>query len=63
MIINRVDALRTVRLQGITGQLNLQKIDNTITWETPLVQIDVVDSTQPLTLNGYTVMLLILNNG
>jgi len=58
LLINKVNQTRTVYLQGITGQMNLSKIDNTIPWTAPSVQTDVVDSSQPLITYGYTVALL-----
>jgi hypothetical protein len=58
LLINKVDQNRTVHLHGVTGTLNLYKIDNTIPWTTPSVQTDIINSSQPLIMQGYTVALL-----
>jgi len=58
VLICKVTEARSVRLQGVTGQLNYTKIDNTISWTTPKVQTGSIEATNLITLNGYTVMLL-----
>jgi len=58
LLINKVNQNRTVHLHGVTGTLNLYKIDNTIPWTTPSVQTDIINSSQPLIMQGYTVALL-----
>lgn len=58
VLICKVNQVRTVQLQGLQGKFNFSKIDNTISWKTPNVQTGTVSSTDILTLNGYTVMLL-----
>jgi len=58
LLICKVDEPRTVSLQGVTGQLNFYKIDNTIPWDNPSVQKGTVKASDPITLNGYTVILL-----
>jgi len=58
LLINKVNQTRAVYLRGITVQMNLSKIDNTIPWTVASVQTDVVDSSQPLIMYGYTVALL-----
>jgi hypothetical protein len=57
-LICKVDQPRSIILHGISGQLNISKIDSTISWETPSLQISMVNSTDSLTVNGYTVMWL-----
>lgn len=58
LIISKVDSATSITLQGLSGQLQYYKIDNTISWKTPKVQQGTVSSTSSLTINGYTVMLL-----
>lgn len=58
LLVCKVDEPRTVNLQGLGGQLTFFKIDNTISWETPSVQTGVINHTDPLNINSYTVMLL-----
>ena len=58
LLINKSTNNVTVLLQGVNGQINMSKIDGTIDWTTPSVQTGSVNSTQPLTLVGYTVALL-----
>jgi hypothetical protein len=47
-----------VLLNGATGYANMQKIDNTTSWQTPSLQTSEIDLTEPITMNGYTVALL-----
>jgi len=58
LLICKVDQPRSVRLQGVQGELAFIKIDESIPWETPSFQTGVVVATNPLTMNGYTVTLL-----
>ena len=58
LLICKVDQQRTVYLRGLTGQLDYLKIDNTISWRTPRIQSGTIYASNPLTINGYTVMLL-----
>jgi len=58
LIICKVDQPRTVYLYGLKGQINISRIDNTVPWETPNLQKEVIDDNAPITLNGYTVALL-----
>jgi hypothetical protein len=60
LLILKVDQTRTVFIQGVTGKLYVTKIDNTISWETPALQTNEIDVTEPLILYGYTVVLLSL---
>lgn len=58
LLICKVDQPRTVFFHGVTGQLHITKIDNTISWETPSTQTSIVESTEAAIVSGYTVMLL-----
>jgi hypothetical protein len=58
LLICKVAEPRAVRLGGIAGQLEALWIDNTIPWTTPSMQMGLINSTQPLNLQGYTVALL-----
>jgi hypothetical protein len=61
LIINKSTNNETVSLQGINGQLSFSKIDSTIAWTTPAIQTGHIDATEPITLSGYTVLLLQLS--
>ncbi|MEM2026585.1 MAG: hypothetical protein QXX94_07090 [Candidatus Bathyarchaeia archaeon] len=58
LLMSKVDELRAVYITGVKGQINYMKIDNSISWEKPEVQMGTIDSTKPLILNGYAVALL-----
>jgi len=58
LLINKIDEPRTIHLHGLTGELNFFKIDNTISFLTPSIQIGTINATRPLTVKGYTVALL-----
>jgi len=58
LLICRVNQPRTVYLQGMTGEVDFFKIDDTVYWEDPSVQQGTVDAANPITLDGYTVILL-----
>jgi hypothetical protein len=57
-LVCKVDQPQTIHLNGISSQLYITKIDNTISWESPSKQTSMINSTAPITVNGYTVMLL-----
>ena len=58
LIICKVDEPRTLRLQGLSGELDFAKIDNTISYVTPRVQSGKMDSDEPIVVNGFTVIRL-----
>jgi hypothetical protein len=58
LLVCKIDESRTVNLQGVTGQFSFFRIDSTTSILDPQVRTGVVDSSIPLRLNGYTVMLL-----
>jgi len=58
LLISKIDQPQTVQLQGLQGVLNYTKIDNSVQWQTPRVQTGTVDPTKPISMIGYTVMLL-----
>ena len=58
LLINKVDQPRTIFLQGVSGQLNFSKIDNTISYLTPSIHTGTSNSAEPLILNGYTIIFL-----
>jgi len=58
LAICKVDEPRTLSLHGFEGQLNISKIDNTISWENPSVQNQIMNASESLVLNGYTVALI-----
>jgi hypothetical protein len=58
LLICKVDEQRTLQINGLAGQLNILKIDNTVPWQNASIQASVADPTKPLAINGYTVALL-----
>jgi len=58
LLVCRINSQRTISLQGITGQMNYTKIDNTIPWQNPSLQTGTITSADSLTLNGYAVVLV-----
>jgi hypothetical protein len=58
LLVCKVGGARTVYLSGLTGRMNMSRIDNAVSWKTPRIQTSTFDATRPLTLNGYTVVLL-----
>jgi len=58
LLICKVDVAQTVNLQGVTGQLEAIWIDNTIPYTNPALQTAILNAENPITLNGYAVMLL-----
>jgi hypothetical protein len=47
----------TVYFNGLSGNINFSKIDNTISYLTPKVQTGTISSTQSFAINGYTVAI------
>jgi hypothetical protein len=58
LVVSTVGTHQAVFLNGVKGELSFFKIDDTISWETPSLQTGVIDSAEPLVVNGYTVILL-----
>ena len=58
LLINKTTGLEEVNLLGLTRALSYFKIDDTYPYTNPQVQQGTVDTTQPILMNGYTVMLL-----
>jgi hypothetical protein len=58
LLICKADQPRTLQINGLAANLHCLKIDNTIPWETPDIQVSTVDPTRPVTINGYIVALL-----
>jgi len=58
LLVCKVNQARTVYLHGLTGQLYYSKVDNTISWKTPKVQVGTMACNSAITMSGYTVMLL-----
>lgn len=48
----------SVLLNGLPTQMNLSKIDNSISSQNPRIQTSIVNLTQPLEVSGYTVLRL-----
>lgn len=58
LLIYKSSLQKTVALSGVQGQLNLQKIDSSISYLTPSVQTGTFSSGSTLLMKGYTVTLL-----
>ncbi|MGB9959780.1 MAG: GH39 family glycosyl hydrolase [Candidatus Bathyarchaeales archaeon] len=57
-LICKVEQPRSIFLNGITGRLEMTKIDNDISWENPSLQTSEVNATDPITVKDYAVLLL-----
>lgn len=58
LLVCKTDQPRTVSLQGVSGQLNVSRINNAIPYTSPSVQTGSIGSTQSLITDGYEVILL-----
>jgi len=60
LLICRTDRTYAVHLNGITGNFDVMRIDNTIPWNDPAraVQTGAIDATQTFVVQGYTIALL-----
>ena len=58
MIICKANSARNLRLRGISGSMNYNKIDSAISYTSPRVQTGSINSANLVSLRGYTVMLL-----
>jgi hypothetical protein len=61
LVICKIDEAQTVRLQGLTGQLNLLKIDDSVPYTTPSIQSSQINANDVIAINGYTIILLQTN--
>lgn len=61
LLICKVDQSRAVYLRGVVGNLSVMRVDSTVPWETPGLQVDEMDATEPMICHGYTVALLSLS--
>jgi len=61
LLICKTGETRTVSLTGVVGQAEYFKIDNNIPWQSPRIQTGTFDLSVPLTMQGYTVVLLQTN--
>jgi hypothetical protein len=61
LLICQVDTAVTVVLGGLSGQCDASLIDNTIPFTNAAIQQGTVDPANPLSLKGYTVMMLQLS--
>jgi hypothetical protein len=58
LLICKTAQERTITVNGISGRAEYSKIDPTVPWQTPSVQNGTVDLNGPITIHGYTVILL-----
>jgi hypothetical protein len=61
LLICKVNQPCTVQLSGLQGAMNYSKIDNTFSWKTPQLQTGSINPNTPISMIGYTVMLLEAN--
>ena len=58
LIISRVNGSRTIYINGVEGDFNFLMVDSTVPWDNPSLQLGNINTTQPIIIKGYTVMLL-----
>jgi hypothetical protein len=58
LLICKTAEPRTINFAGITGQIDIMWIDNTISYANPEVQEATINAIDGIQFNGYTVMLL-----
>jgi len=58
LVISKSQETRTLRIQGIEGEIEYQKIDGSISWQNPYVKTGTIGDEKSLTINGYSVILL-----
>ena len=60
LLVNKLSQTKEFSLQGVTGPLIYQKIDDPTgaSYLNPIVQTGTIDASSPIVMNGYTVMLL-----
>jgi hypothetical protein len=58
LLINKVREKVDIKFTGLNGFLSYFKIDESIPWENPELQTGSISSTDTLTLDSYTVILL-----
>jgi hypothetical protein len=58
LITCKVDEPRIITIRGLSGQLNLFKIDDNVPYTAPSIQSEQLDANNALIIDGYTVILL-----
>ncbi|MBS7630255.1 hypothetical protein KEJ47_01555 [Candidatus Bathyarchaeota archaeon] len=58
MIILKANVQKSIYIKGLSGSLTYFKISNAISWKTPAVQTGLIQASNPILMNGYTVMLV-----
>lgn len=58
LLIHKDDSSETVYINGLSGTLEYQKIDENTYWLNPSITTGTVSSSSSISLSGYTVMLL-----
>jgi hypothetical protein len=57
LVISRTNQPTAINFQGFEEQITFQKIDDTVSWETPTVQTGTLRAGEVLRLKGYGVIL------
>ena len=57
LVISRTNQPTAINSQGFEGQITFQKIDDTVSWETPTIQAGTLRTGEVLQLKGYGVIL------
>lgn len=59
LLICKVDQYRTVEIHGLQNQImDFLKVDNTVSWDSARLQAGKINSTEPLVIKGYAVVML-----
>lgn len=58
LVISKTALQSRLVFDGLTGELDIQKIDSSIPWKTAQVRNEKIPSTGSMMVNGYTVMLI-----
>jgi hypothetical protein len=57
LVISRTNQPTAIDFQGFGGQITFQKIDDSVSWETPTIQTGTLRTGEVLRLKGYGVIL------
>jgi len=58
LIISKVDQPKNIFLQGVSGEMKFAKIDDTVSYLSPSLQIGKITPVEPLSVTGYAVALV-----
>jgi hypothetical protein len=58
LLISKTDEARNIFLRGVSGEISFAKIDDTVSYLTPSLQVGQISSMEPLSVKGYGVILV-----